>query len=57
MKTKEELAEDHWDWIAGLVDSIPGDTLQWGLETIEYLYETAFIHGFKHGQDAKDEVK
>jgi hypothetical protein len=40
IKKGENLAEQHWFWLKVL---------------LEYLYKTAFIHGYKHGQeDAKD---
>jgi hypothetical protein len=37
--TAEKLADEHWEWIKVL---------------LEYLYKTAFQHGYKH---AKEEEK
>lgn len=37
--SKEEiLAKEHWEWLS---------------KYTEYLYKTAFIHGYKHGQEDK----
>jgi len=35
----EILADEHWDWLGKL---------------LEYLYKSAFIHGFKHGAEKDD---
>lgn len=32
----EKLADEHWKWLEKL---------------LEYVYKTAFIHGYKHGVD------
>lgn len=48
MKTPEDLANEHWDWVEGFWESLPDENKKY-LVTIEYLYKTAFIHGFKHG--------
>jgi len=50
--TPERLAEDHWDWMAGLLRTLPGVELN--VDTLEYIYVTAFIHGYKHGEESKD---
>ena len=42
MKTAEELADEHWEWLE---------------ELLEYLYKSAFIHGFKHGVKSEKEVE
>jgi hypothetical protein len=50
MKTEEQIikmAHEHWNWIEGLWDSLPEEAV-FGLATTEYLYKTAFIHGYKH---------
>lgn len=47
-KSPEELADEHWEWVVGLLDMIKG---QVGYDTCEYLYKTAFAHGFKHGKE------
>lgn len=59
----EKLAQEHWDWVEGLLESQCRDG-EWGLidysvrpkisnpsikPIVEYLYKTAFIHGYKHG--------
>lgn len=54
MKTPEEIATEHWEWIEGLFESLPDDAV-FGISTTEYLYKTAFIHGFKHGKLSKEE--
>ena len=46
-KKVEKLADEHWEWIEGLWSSLPDDS-QFGISTCEYLYKTAFIHGWKH---------
>jgi len=53
MKTDKEIkkmADDHWMWIEGLWQSLPDESV-FGLETTEYLYKTAFAHGWKHAQN------
>lgn len=52
MKTKyikniREKAEDHWEFIAGLLKSETGDGLT-SLGTVKYLFIEAMIHGYKH---------
>ena len=42
-KTPEQLAEEHWNWLEGIL-----------LEEMRMkmkLYKDAFVHGYKHGQD------
>ena len=46
----ENLAQQHWDWIEGLWESMP-DNAVFGVSTTEYLYKSAFIHGYKHGSN------
>ena len=50
-KEKEiiKIAEEHWKFIEGLWDSMPDDAC-FGVTTTEYLYKTAFLHGWKHGK-------
>ena len=45
MKSPEKLADEHWEWIAGLA-AVYGTHED--MEAREYLYKTAFIHGYKH---------
>jgi len=50
MKTKKELekmAQDHWNWVKGLLKTFPPDTVI-TIETVRYLYETATVHGYGH---------
>lgn len=55
-ESPERLAEDHWEWIEGLWESLPAGAVFGGLVTTEYLYKTAFIHGYKHGvKDVKND--
>ena len=49
--TPERLAEDHWEWINGVLNTLP--VIPFNQETLEYVYTTAFVHGYKHGQEAK----
>ena len=42
-----KMAQDHWDWIEGMWKSLPDETV-FAVSTTEYLYKTAFIHGYKH---------
>jgi len=44
----KRLAEDHWEWAEGLLNSIPEINVD--IEAFEYIYITAFIHGYKHGK-------
>tara|TARA_Y100000310_G_scaffold264568_1_gene275226 strand:- start:296 stop:451 length:156 start_codon:yes stop_codon:yes gene_type:complete len=48
MKTPEELAKEHWEWVSKLMTYIPVGSRTDKL--IEYLYKTAMIHGYKHGK-------
>lgn len=54
MKTPEQLAEEHWEWVKGLIKSSSCDYTD---ETLEYIYTTAFIHGYKHGLAANTPQK
>lgn len=45
----DSLIDAHWDWIKGLLD-----TMEWSSENYnfeEYIYKTAFKHGWKHCQE------
>ena len=37
LKSPEQLADEHWAWV-----------VRW----LEMVYKDAFIHGYKHGQEA-----
>ena len=44
-KTPEQLANEHWDWLEGIL-----------LESMRMhmrLFKDAFIHGYKHGKEDK----
>lgn len=45
-----KLTDKHWEWVEGLLDRIPDLDVS-GMEVIEYLYKTAFKHGYKHGRN------
>jgi len=45
----EELAENHWVFIDGLLLSDGANPEE--LTLVKYLYIQAFIHGFGHGQE------
>ncbi len=47
----ENLAEDHWEWIAGLLKTDSSSRLT--IESAKYLYTSAFIHGWKHAMKSK----
>ena len=43
----KKLANDHWNYIKSLLET--HDKPQNIIDIIEFHYQTAFIHGFKHG--------
>jgi len=43
------LAEQHWQWLEGLLDAMGEDTFS--REVLRYVYVTAFIHGWKHAKE------
>lgn len=45
-KRAESLAEAHWSYIMGLMESTGVD--QKIIDACAYVYITAFIHGYKH---------
>lgn len=58
------LAENHWDYVKGVIENENAGTHEITmtvidyLRTIEYHYKTAMIHGYKHGvQDAQSNRK
>jgi len=54
MTRAEELAEPHWGYIRGLMESTGVD--QKIIDACAYVYITAFIHGYKHAlEDIRDE--
>ena len=53
MKTPEQLAIEHWEWIDGLLSKMQNSLLTSPIVygVLKYLYTTAFIHGYKHGKE------
>lgn len=45
---KVHLAEEHWQFIEGLLDSAADVT--YGMTFLEYLYIEAFLHGWRHAE-------
>lgn len=45
----ERLADAHWEYVKGLLELYCKDAKI--MESTEYHYKTAFIHGYKHGQE------
>ena len=45
----KKLADEHWDWLEGLFKTL--DTQKYHLDTLSYIYKTAFIHGAKHQRE------
>ena len=48
-KTPRKLAEEHWTWVEGLLNCRDYDPDL--LEEMQYLYITAFTHGYKHAKE------
>lgn len=46
-----ELAEEHWEYTAGLLDALDFDEDKEVTLGLRYIYIQAFIHGFKHGEE------
>jgi len=51
--TPESLAQEHWEYVKGLIDHIGTAIQESQMQTFEFLYKTAFIHGYKHGSEDK----
>jgi len=51
IKTPEKMAELHWNYIKSLLVAHGFDADD-NLELIGFHYQTAFIHGFKHGVES-----
>ena len=47
MRDPKILADEHWQWLQGLYDSLPSP-VDFNVSAVEYLYKTAFVHGYKH---------
>ena len=48
----DEQAEAHWVFIEGLLKAARAVV---SMRLLEYIFKTAFIHGYKHGRD--DHIK
>ena len=46
MEDVKKLAEQHWDWVGGVLERLELDPST--LELARYLYTTSFVHGWKH---------
>ena len=47
MDDMKKVTDNHWKWVKGLMDTLPIRNLL-SIESMEYLYKTAFEHGWKH---------
>ena len=45
----KKLADEHWKWLEELLKTM--NTQEYYLDTLEYIYKTAFIHGAKHQRE------
>lgn len=51
-KLPEHLADEHWQWLSGFIRSAFGDDIEeLPIDAVEYLYKTAFVHGYKHAKE------
>jgi len=51
MDRAKELAENHWEWVRGLLESL--QTPEFIVDVIAFFYITAFEHGYKHAMQDK----
>ena len=58
MKTPEQLADEHWNYVRGVIEQ-ENDRVEFMvlslndyIAKIEYHFKTALIHGFKHGAES-----
>ena len=59
MTDETKIALDHWLWVEGLIErTITGNMTQDEVtELCQYLYRTAFVHGWKHAiEDLEQQV-
>ena len=47
MKTPEQLAVEHWEWLEPVLELTHTENR----DLIQYLFTTAMIHGFGHGYE------
>ena len=51
MEIAEKLADDHWEWVEMLLESFKN--IEIGIDTLAFVYISAFVHGYKHGEESK----
>ena len=56
-ETATNLAVEHWEYIENLLRVSLPDEQRKSLTMIAFHYQTAFVHGFKHGVEWEREVK
>ena len=54
MNKAKELAEQHWGYVGGLLSRVEIDDNP--LTLLKYVYETAFVHGWKHCEEEHEKV-
>ena len=47
------LAEEHWRYMKGFILSLA--SVHYSINTLEYVYKQAMIHGYKHGMEDCDD--
>jgi Holliday junction resolvase RusA-like endonuclease len=52
----EKLAAAHWDFVGGLLETVTARRPVGGYsyDVVEYIFKTAFVHGFKHGVESAE---
>ena len=50
-KLPKELAHEHWAYISELLDKFCDEEMIKYKDEYEFMYKTAFIHGYKHGAE------
>jgi len=48
MTDAKKLADEHWAYVGGLLELREGPI---NIRLVEYVYKTAFAHGWKHCQE------
>ena len=51
ISTEERLSNEHWVYVKALL--LTHNCSKENVDKIEFHYKTAFIHGYKHGINAK----
>jgi len=55
MERAKRLAEEHWSYVEELLTTHGVD--RDGVEITKFHYISAFIHGYKHAMEDKNEIK